>query len=279
MSQPDGGIRSSAWFIIILVLVLSSTASAEIDSNNMSIEATADQLVQRMMESNESRAQGLQHYTEERRYEVEYRGFPHTSAASMNVEATYDAPSSKRFRVLSQTGSKRLIDHVLKKLLVTEKEAAKNPNQTALSPENYTFHLEGTEAIADQKFYIFRVKPRVSRKFLYRGKIWVDARDYAVAGIEAELAQNPSFWIRRTEIHHVYSKSGDFWLPKRNRSETKMRTGGTAMLTIDYGIRRPVKRAGKRRNRMCLDVESLPNIGWVVGAACSLSSTPRMPSR
>lgn len=235
MSHHDGGIRSSAWAIFILVLITSSTALGEIDSENMSIAATADQIIQRMMESNEKRAQSLQHYTEERHYQVEYSGFPRTSAASMNVEATYDAPSSKSFRVLSQTGSKRLIDHVLKKLLVTEKEAAKNPNQTALTPENYTFHLEGTEATADQKFYIFRVKPRVSRKFLYRGKIWVDARDYAVARIEAELAQNPSFWIKRTEIHHVYSKSADFWLPKRNRSETKMRTGGTAILTIDYG--------------------------------------------
>ena len=104
-----------------------------------------------------------------------------------------------------------------------------------MSPENYTFHFEGTEVIADQKLYIFRVKPRVSRKFLYRGKIWVDAKDYAVARIEAEPAQNPTFWIKKIEIHHLYSKSGDFWLPKRNSSETKTRTGGTAILTIDYG--------------------------------------------
>jgi hypothetical protein len=63
----------------------------------------------------------------------------------------------------------------------------------------------------------------------------VDAQDYAVVKIDAHPAKNPSFWISDTEIHHVYEKDGDFWLPKSNRSETKVRLGGTAILTIEYG--------------------------------------------
>lgn len=207
----------------------------EISTASLSQSAIADQIVQRMMESNGKRTQRLQHYTEERHYQVEYRGFPHTIAASMDVEATYDAPSAKSFRVLSQTGSKLLIDHVLKKLLESEREAAKNQSETALTPDNYIFTLVDTMVTTDQKLYVFQVEPRFNRQFLYRGKIWVDATDYAVAKIEAEPAKNPSFWIRGTEIHHIYSKTGEFWLPKRNRSVTKVRAGGTAILTIDYG--------------------------------------------
>jgi len=234
MSYHGVGTRFSALVILFVAWSISPISLGEVDAASLSTSITSDQIVQRMVDSNEKRAQDLRHYIEDRHYRVEFKGFP-SIAASMDVEVTYDAPSSKTFRVLSQKGSKLLIDLVLKKLLESEKEAAKDPSQIALTPENYVFALLGTEAASDQKLFVFHVEPRENRKFLYRGTIWIDAKDYAVARIEAEPARNPSFWIRRTEIHHVYSKTGDFWLPERNKSETTVRLGGTAILTIDYG--------------------------------------------
>src|ERR1700687_1525567 len=72
-------------------------------------------------------------------------------------------------------------------------------------------------------------------KFVFRGRIWVNAKDFAVCRIEAEPAQNPPFWIRQTEIHHAYLKIGDFWFPAENRSVSALRLGGRATLTIEYG--------------------------------------------
>lgn len=235
MSHYGGRIRSLTGIILYLTLITSITTLGEADSASSATRARGDQIVQRMMESNEKRARALQHYTEHRHYQVEYSGFPSKIAATMEVEATYDAPSSKSFRILSQTGSKLLTDHVLKRLLESEREAARDPGQNALTPENYTFTLVGNEVIAGQKLFLFQVEPRVNRKFLYRGRVWVDANDYAVVTIEAEPANNPSLWIKRTEIRHTYSKTGEFWLPERNRSESTVRGGGTAILTIDYG--------------------------------------------
>ena len=63
----------------------------------------------------------------------------------------------------------------------------------------------------------------------------MDAADFAVVKIDAEPAKNPSVWISRTEINFTNAKTGDFWLPEQNRSETKVRIGGTAVLTIVYG--------------------------------------------
>ena len=77
--------------------------------------------------------------------------------------------------------------------------------------------------------------PKQDNKFLYRGKVYIDAEDFAVTQIAVEPAKNPSFWIRKTQIDHVYKKTGQLWLPERNRSESKLRVGGTAVLTIDYG--------------------------------------------
>jgi hypothetical protein len=62
--------------------------------------------------------------------------------------------------------------------------------------------------------------------------VWIDAEE-----IEAEPAKNPSFWIKGTKVHHAYAKTAHFWLPASSRSETVLRFGGTALLTIDYGTR------------------------------------------
>ncbi len=93
----------------------------------------------------------------------------------------------------------------------------------------------GPKPVEGRPAYILAVQPITDSKFLYRGKIWVDASDFAVVQIKAEPAKNPSFWIQRPQITYTSIKTGDFWLPTSNRSETKVRIGGTAIFTIDYG--------------------------------------------
>lgn len=195
---------------------------------------TADEIESKLVEHNERRADQLKGYTEQREYTVVYHGIP-SLKARMTVEVRFVAPSEKQFQILSQNGPRLLVDRVLKKLLETEQEASKNPAQTALTAANYKFSLLGEQVIAGRRCYALHVEPRVNSKFLYRGTIFVDAEEYAVAEIDAGPAQNPSFWIRKTEIHHTYAKTGQFWLPEHNRSESAMRFGGTAVLTIDYG--------------------------------------------
>lgn len=194
---------------------------------------TTSEIVQQLVEHDAARAERLSYYVSRRRYHLEYRGFPSTMEATLDAEITYDAPV-KTFRVLSESGSRTLINHVLLRLLASEQQAAGDPRKNALTPDNYRFMLLGTTIESGRKLYILQVDPKSSRKFLYRGKIWVDGDDYAVVRIEAQPAENPSFWIRDTQIRHIYEKQGNYWLPKHNVSVTKVRMGGTATLTIDY---------------------------------------------
>jgi hypothetical protein len=119
--------------------------------------------------------------------------------------------------------------------LESEKEAAQKKALAALTEENYRFHLLGREDLGGRPAYVLEVDPINSSVFLLKGKIWVDEADFAVAKIEAQPSRNPSFWISRTLIHHTNAKRDGFWLPDKNRSETKVRIGGTAVMTIDYG--------------------------------------------
>jgi hypothetical protein len=193
-------------------------------------------IVARLAENNRKRSQMLQGFTGQREYHLLYTGFPGRREADMVVEVQYHAPASKDFKVVSESGSRLIINRVFKRLLESEKEASDEKNQarTALTEANYEFELIGQEPVQDRAAYVLKVEPKIDNKFLYRGKIWVDATDYAVAKIEAEPGKRPSFWISRTEIRHSYRKIGDFWLPVENESSTEVRLGGHAVLSIHY---------------------------------------------
>ena len=195
-----------------------------------------DRIVKNLQERNAQRAAALVEFVGTRVYRMQYHGFPGDRDAEMVVNVTYHSPNAKQFTIVSQKGSQFVIDHVFKKLLEGEQEAANEENRrrTALSTDNYDFSLAGYETSSDGSRYILDLLPKSKNKFLYRGKIWVDAKDFAVVRIEGAPEKNPSFWIKKTEVAHKYVKVNDFWLPAENRTESVIRLGGVAMLSIEY---------------------------------------------
>ena len=229
-------------------------AQLPVSSLSPDVHQTAAQIVTEMEGHNLARAGALKHYHSVRHYAVEYRGFTAKIAAKMEVEADYDMVSGKTFRIVSQSGSKLLIDKVLKRLLESEADASKQ-RSTDLTLANYKFELAGTDSVAGRPAYVLEVEPLTDNKYLYRGKVWVDAADFALVRIEASPAKNPSFWISSTAIHHRYEKTGNFWLPAKNESDTIVRVGGKAVLTIDYGTYRveqgaPMAAGGSQAGRV-----------------------------
>jgi hypothetical protein len=219
-------------FLAVLFAVALGACFAEAQAGDPPITPT--EIVQKLVQQNQHRTEHLKHYSSRRHYHVEFHGFGRTLEADMDVEAIYDSTSGKSFHVMSESGSHILLDHVLHKLLETEADDSHARN-TALNPVNYKFDFQGSSLEDGRRLYVFDVEPLVKNKLLYRGKIWVDAHDYALVRLDAQPAENPSFWIKNTKIGQLYSKTGEFWFPAENRSETKVRLGGRALLTIDYG--------------------------------------------
>lgn len=196
---------------------------------------TTSQIVEQIRQHTQAQKNELKQYTALRHYQVEYRGFSAKINARMDVEARYSSESGKSLRIVSESGSKLLREKVLKRAAESEEEAARNSAATALTEANYRFKMLGTDSVNERKAYILNVEPITASKFLVRGTIWVDTADFAVVKMEVEPAKNPSFWIARTLIHYTSARNEGFWLPQGMRSETKVRVGGTAVLTIDYG--------------------------------------------
>jgi hypothetical protein len=221
---------SSTW-IVLATLACAPAAWSQAEPAPPAL--ASEQVVQRLIERNLERAAALQHYVGKRSYRLEYHGFPASAEATMEVEVNFDAPSSKHFTIVSATGSKLIQSRVFRRLLESEEQAGDSSNrkQSELSPNNYTFSLAGIEGTN----YVLNVEPKVETRFLYRGKIWVDAHDFAVTRIEAQPARNPSFWTTKSMIRHTYQKiDNGFYLPKENKTVTNVRLGGVATLTIEY---------------------------------------------
>ena len=222
------------WFVrTIAFLFIGFPAIAQ--QANVPTPLSADEVMGRVVQMNEVRAKALESYSSVRSYHLECHCLSHKKA-DMVVRADYQAPNRKEFTIVSESGSGTVRERVFKKLLEAEQESmqAENQQRSAITPENYTFQLSDYEKTDTDGFYVLDAQPRSKNKFLFRGHIWVSAKDFAIIRVEGQPAVNPSWWTVKTDFKRSYQKIGDFWLPESNESETKVRVLGTAFLTIEY---------------------------------------------
>ena len=224
--------------LLLLILVWPARARAQSSPPQELIEPRLNlsKVLDKLVEKNAERADALQKYQGRRLYTLDYTGFPTSLHAEMVVDMIYDAPATKQFKIISQSGPQWIIDRILKRLLEAELESMSEENRArvALNSSNYDFSGPEHQDAPDNCSYVVAVEPKIPSKLLYRGRIWVDSKDFAVCRIEAEPSKNPSFWIKKTDIHHSYLKVGDFWLPAENKSVSAIRGGGRAVLIIKY---------------------------------------------
>jgi hypothetical protein len=202
----------------------------------VSAPLSGDEVMRRVVQMNEQRAKALDTYSSVRTYHLECRCLSH-KIADMVVRAEYEAPNKKVFTIVSESGSGTVRSRVFKKLLEAEQESMREENQkrSAITPQNYTFQFTDYQKIDGNEFYVLEAQPQTENKFLFRGRIWVDAKAFAIAQVQGEPAVNPSWWTVRTDFTRRYQEIGSFWLPESNESATKVRIFGTAVLTIKYG--------------------------------------------
>jgi len=225
--------------ITLFLLVCAATGHAQtliVETAGVGMRPTLEQVVDSLIAKNAARTVALQRYQSRRFYRLEYTGFPTSLKAEMVVDMLYEAPATKTFKIVSQSGPKWMIDRIFKGLLQAEQEALSNKNRERVTLDRHNYEFNGMEFQdgSDGCSYVLSVQPKIPNKLLYRGRIWVNSKDFALCRIEAEPSKNPSIWIKGTAIHHIYQKLGDFWFPSENESTSTMRVSGHAVLSIKY---------------------------------------------
>jgi hypothetical protein len=187
-----------------------------------------------MVQADEKRLAEFQGYTAIRRYSLENKRV--NKSAEIMVRVTCTSTGSRSFAVLSESGSSIIRSRVLRKLIEAEAQASQQDarEQNRIVPSNYDFRLTGSETTDGRPAHVLEIVPKTPNRFLIRGRIWVDAEEYAISRIEGTPARNPSFWTRSIHIVHRYRKTGPFWLPTLNHSRAEARIFGSTDVTIEY---------------------------------------------
>src|SRR5258708_19513015 len=117
MTSGKGKVQLLSTIGLVMCLFLAGTPSNVSFAQETSVAPlTADQVVQRMVERNEQRAQALESYRGTRIYNLEYHGLT-SKSATLVVAMTYRRPDEKKFGILSETAPQLFHDQFLKRLL------------------------------------------------------------------------------------------------------------------------------------------------------------------
>ncbi len=219
------------FLLAALLLLPASVAAADESPSSL---PTAMEIVTRMGSRDLQRQGSIEGYAGMRRYVLDNQHFH--KRAEMLVQVQGDPDGTKHFEVVSEEGWKAAHKHVLRKMLESESETSRLEMRarTKLNVENYDFEVVGTELVADRTAYVLEIHPKRKEKYLFRGRIWIDAEDYALVRAEGNPAKNPSFWTKSTHFVQNYQKNGPLWFPRSTQSVTEARIFGTTDVNIEY---------------------------------------------
>jgi hypothetical protein len=193
---------------------------------------SADEVIAKMMQRDHARQEGIGAYSLTSKYVLDNKA----RHAEMEVRWTRRADGMKEFVVLSEQGDGGVRKHVFHRLLQAEVDASRPEQQehTRITPDNYSFQLVGTESIDGHEAFVIQLEPKTQNKYLTRGRIWVEACDYAVMRVEGAPAHNVSFWTKNVKFVQTFEKQDRWWVPASNHSLTEARLFGLADLTIEH---------------------------------------------
>lgn len=192
------------------------------------------EVVDHMVRAENERLAAFPGYTAMRRYHFENKKA--NKRAEITVRVICDPSGSKTFEVTGESGSGFVRSHIIRRMIDAESQAsAKGEHEgTRIMPPNYDFSLVGTETVDGRPSYVLEINPKTKSQFMVRGRIWVDADDFAITRLEGGPAKNPSFWIHNVKVVQRYDRFGRLWLPVSNESRAEARIFGPTDVGIEY---------------------------------------------
>jgi hypothetical protein len=180
----------------------------------------------------------LASYTVTEHYAV-FRGHDLSKpAAEMLVKTTYRKQTGKSYEILSQNGSSLWRNEVLKTLLENEQRMSRPGNvETALiNSTNYEMKLDKnpTQSLNGRQCLLLDITPRRKSEYLFKGMLWVDARDYAIVQLKGTAAKSAIFIASAAEVTRQYEEVND--LPMATHAEAVSGSAllGQTVVKVDY---------------------------------------------
>lgn len=149
----------------------------------------------------------------------------HKTKSQVIADVTFVPPDLKKYAIQHTNGT-GLGAKIVRQMLESEAEVAKDYSSTDISPDNYDFHFIGEEDVSGQRCYVLELLPRRKDKYLLRGTIWVDANTYLLHRTEGEPAKTLSWWVRDVHIALLYGDVSGMWLQTASEATANVRILG-----------------------------------------------------
>jgi hypothetical protein len=183
-----------------------------------------DTIVARMMQARHENRAYLRPYTLTRDYKI-FGEEKNTAKTEVTAAVTFLPPRLKQYAIQQQNG-KWLGVTVVRRVLESEVEIAKDYSTTDIAPQNYEFRFAGEETHGGRRCYVVEMLPRRKDKSLLRGRIWIDADTYLPLRSEGQPGKSPSWWLRDVHMTFVYGDVSGMWLQVASEITGDVRTLG-----------------------------------------------------
>ena len=229
--------------ILLLIFTFSAIPNTIVAQDTSQLETphpspqtfSGETLFAALLEHNLSRDSRLHDFSVQRTYVV--KDNKNKPRAESEVLFSYRAPDRKEFSIISEKGSGFVRKRVFKAILESEVETAsgKSDRDSSISPANYSFELLGEEDVDGFHTFVVHAIPKRNDKYLFEGKVWIEATEFAILRIEGQPAKSPSFWVKKVNWVRRYERIDGFWLPLKDETVTEVRLIGKNTFTIDHG--------------------------------------------
>jgi hypothetical protein len=234
-------------FHTVISALLACLSAPLIAQANDGTSLTADEVIARMFTHDVERETAAGGYTGIRQYD--FVNHQLDKRAQMVASVASDPDGTTHFQIVSKEGWS-LGNDSLRQAMDSESQISRPSVRpmTLVTKDNYAFQMIGTTLLNDRTAYVIDVVPKRQETYLFRGRIWVDAEDYALARIEGQLAKSPSYWIRRVRFTLEYRKNGAYWFPWLGTSACDVRILGTTEVNIRFVDYSPLSASGGKRS-------------------------------
>lgn len=194
-------------------------------------------VIQGVDASVKNRIDRIADYTVTEHYVV-FRGRDEHPAAEMMVQTVYHKESGKSYTILTQNGSSIWRNEVLGTLLDNEKKMSRPGNvETALiNSSNYEMKFDANprESLYGRDCLVLDITPRRNSEYLFKGRIWVDAHDFAIVQLKGTASKSATFLARAAEVSRQYAEIEG--LPMATHAEAVSGSAllGQTVIKVDY---------------------------------------------
>jgi hypothetical protein len=186
----------------------------------------------------QSRIDRLAGYSVTEHYAV-FRGKDETyPVAEMLVKTTYTRQTGKSYEIVSQSGSSLWRNEVLHTLLDNEKRMSQPGNvETALiDSANYEMKLDANprQRFNDRDCLLLDITPRRNSEYLFKGRIWVDAQDFAIVQLQGTASKSAIFLASAADVSRQYQEIEALPMATHARAVSGSPLLGKTIVKIDY---------------------------------------------